>query len=118
MKLYFEPKMWGMCDENEELLELMPEFLDTFIENAKVFECINFNPQVIADLVIEYPSNEERTNAMMERYDVTRSQAQIALMLPFKYTPLFFDKEEYCRHIGRLKTLRRILQEVRDVIDE
>lgn len=118
MKLYFEPKMWGMCDENEELLELTPEFLDTFIGNAKVFESINFNPQVIADLAVEFPSNEEHTNAMMERYDVNLSQAQLALMLPFKYTPLFFDKEEYYRHIERLKTLRQILQEVRDVIDE
>lgn len=117
MKLYFEPKMWRMNDEDEELLELTPEFLDAFIENAKVFENIDFCPQLIADLAVEFPSNEERTNAMMERYDVTRSQAQLALMLPFKYTPLFFDKEEYYRHIERLKTLRQILQEVRDVID-
>lgn len=118
MILYYEPKMWGMCDENEELLELTPEFLDTFIENAKVFECINFNPQVIADLVIEYPSREGRVDAMVERYKMSQSQALLALLLPFQDAPLYFNKEEYYRQMDRLKTLRQILQEVRVIIDK
>lgn len=117
MKLYIEPKMWGKCDEKEELLELTPEFLDTFIENAKVFESINFNPQVIADLVIEYPTREEQVGAMVEQYNVSRGQALLALLLPFQDTPLYFDKEEYYRQMERLKTLRQILQEVRDALE-
>ena len=58
MKLYIEPKMWGINDGKEELMELTREFLDAFIERAKVFEIINFNPQVIADLIVEFPSSE------------------------------------------------------------
>lgn len=132
MKLYIEPKMWGMNDGKEELMvpirepntiegktryceELTPEFLDAFIERAKVFEIINFNPQVIADFIVEFPSSVDRVNAMIARYRVTRSQALLALLLPFQDTPLYFDKEEYYRQIERLKTLRRILQEVHDV---
>ena len=135
MKLYIEPKMWGVNDGKEELMvpirepntiegktryceELTPEFLDAFIERAKVFEIINFEPQVIADLVVELPSSEDRANAMMERFCVTRSQALLALNIPMCETPLYFFKDEYYRQIERLKTLRRILQEVRDVKDE
>ena len=117
MKLYIEPKMWGMSETEDEMVELTTELLDEYIENAKVFEIINFNPQVIADLVIKYPSNEERVDAMVERYNVSRNQALLALLLPFQDTPLYLDKEEYHRQIGRLKTLRQILQEVRDVKD-
>ena len=112
MKLYIEPKMWGMSETEDEMVELTTELLDEYIENAKVFEIINFNPQVIADLIVEFPSSEDRVNAMMERFCVTRSQALLALNIPMCETPLYFFKEEYYRQIERLKTLRRILQEV------
>lgn len=117
MKLFIEPQMWGMNDGDDDLMELTPEFLEAFIERAKVFEIINFEPQVIADLVVEFPSNEDRVNAMMDRFCVTRSQALLALVIPMCETPLYFFKEEYYRQIERMKTLRRILQEVRDVKD-
>ena len=115
MKLFFEPRMWGMNDGEKELMELTPEFLDAFIESAKVFEIINFDQQVIADLVCEFPSNEERANAMTKHYHITRNQACLALNIPLCETPLYFFKEEYYRQIERLKTLQRILQEVRDL---
>lgn len=118
MKLFIEPQMWGMNDGKEELMELTPKLLNDFIENAKVFEIISFTPQVIADLVVEFPSNEDRVNAMMGYFCVTRSQALLALNIPMCEAPLYFFKEEYYRQIERLKTLRRILQEVRDVKDE
>lgn len=117
MKLYIEPKMWGMNDEKDELMELTPEFLDAFIERAKVFEIINFNPQVIADLVVELPSSEDRGNALMGHFCMTRSQAFLALNIPMCETPLYFFKEEYYRQIERLKKLRQILQDVRSVLD-
>ena len=116
MKLFIEPQMWGMSDVDEQK-EITPEFLGDFIERAKVFEKIDFAPQVIADLVMEFPSNEDRINAMTERYSVTRSQALLALHLPMCETPLYLFKEEYYRQIERLKTLRQILQEVHDVLD-
>ena len=118
MKLYIESQMWGMYEEGAKLQELTPEFIDAYIEYAKVFERINFDPQVIADLVCEFPSTKELAQAMVERYNVTKEQALFAILLPFHDTPLYFNKEEYYRHIERLKTLRRILQEVRDVKDE
>ena len=118
MKLFIEPKMWGISVGNEELKEMTPEFLNSFIENAKVFEIINFDSQVIANLVMEFPSNKERINAFRERYNVTVDQAKLALEIPLCETPLYFFREEYYRQIERLKTLRQIMQEVHDVIDE
>ena len=115
MKLFIEPQMWGMDAKDGKVEVLTPEFLDAFIENAKVFETINFDQQVIADLVCEFPSNEERANAMTERYHVTRNQAWLALNIPLCETPLYFFKEEYYHQIERLKALRQILQEVRDL---
>lgn len=111
MKLYIEPKMWGIDTGNEELMALTPEFLDSFIERAKVFEKINFEPQVLADLVMEFSSAEERTQALMERYHVSRDQALLAQRIPLCEAPLYFFKEEYNRQMERLKCLRQIVQE-------
>lgn len=111
MKLYFEPRMWGIDTGNEELMALTPEFLDSFIDNAKAFEKINFEPQVLADLVMEFSSAEERTQALMERYHVSRDQALLAQRLPLCESPLYFFKEEYNRQMERLKCLRQIVQE-------
>lgn len=97
--------------------ELTPEFIDAYIESAKVFEIINFDPQVIADLVCEFHTTKELAQAMMERYNVTEEQALFAILLPFHDTPLYFNKEEYYRHIERLKKLRQILKEVQDILD-
>lgn len=117
MKLYIEPKMWGMNDGKEELMELTPEFLDAFIERAKVFEIINFEPQVLADLVMEFSSAEECSHALMEWYHVTRDQALLAQRIPLCEAPLYFFKEEYNRQIERLKTLQQIVQEVKEILD-
>ena len=116
MKLFIEPKMWGLSEVDEKM-ELTPEFLDSFIENAKVFEKINFEPQVLADLVMEFPSDKERTQALMERYHVSRDQALLAQRMPLCEAPLYFFKEEYYRQIERLKLLRQIVQEVKDILD-
>lgn len=117
MKLYIESHLSGMYEVGAKLQELTPEFIDAYIEYAKVFEKINFDPQVIADLVCEFPTTKELAHAMMERYNVSKEQALFAILLPFHDTPLYFNKDEYYRHIDRLKKLRQILQEVRDVLD-
>ncbi|MCR5192423.1 MAG: hypothetical protein K6D59_03875 [Bacteroidales bacterium] len=117
MKLYIESHLAGKYEKGEKLQELRPEFIDAYIENTKVFEKINFDPQVIADLVVEFPSEENRIKAMMERYQVTRGQTLFAQTLPLCETPLYFSKEEYYHQIERLKTLRQILQEIRDVLE-
>ena len=117
MKLYIESHLAGMYEVGAKLQELTPEFIDAYIEWAKVFEKIKFDPQVIADLVCEFPSTKALAQAMIVRYNVTKEQALFAILLPFHDTPLYFNKEEYYRQIERLKTLRRILQEVRDVLD-
>lgn len=109
--MFIEPKMWGMNDGKEELMELTPELLDSFIERAKVFEKINFDPQVLADLVMEFPFDKERTQALMERYHVSRDQALLAQRLPLCESPLYFFKEKYNRQMERLKCLRQIVQE-------
>ena len=109
--------MWGMNGNDGNLEELTPEFLDTFIKNAKVFNIIDFNPQVIADLVWDYPLDEEkRIQAMMKRYSVTKDQAKLAMTLPLCELPLYMDKEEYLRQIKRLEKLRQIVKEVQDVL--
>ena len=116
MKLFIEPKMWGLSEVDEKM-ELTTELLDSFIERAKVFEKINFEPQVLADLVMEFPSDKERTQALMERYHVSRDQALLAQRMPLCEAPLYFLKEEYHRQIERLKLLRQIVQEVKDILD-
>ena len=116
MKLFIEPKMWGLSEVDEKM-ELTTELLDSFIERAKVFEKINFEPQVLADLVMEFPSDKERTQALMERYHVSRDQALLAQRMPLCEAPLYFFKEEYYRQIERLKLLRQIVQEVKDILD-
>lgn len=117
MKLYIESHLTGMYEVGAKLQVLTPEFIDAYIEYAKVFEKINFDPQVIADLVCKFSSTKELAQAMIVRYNVTKEQALLAILLPFHDTPLYFNKKEYYRQIERLKTLRRILQEVRDVKD-
>ena len=117
MKLYIESHLAGMYEVGAKHQELTPEFIDAYIEYAKVFEKINFDPQVIADLVCEFPTTKELAHAMMDRYNVSKEQALFAILLPFHDTPLYFNKDEYYRHIDRLKKLRQILQEVRDVLD-
>ncbi len=106
-----------MYEVGAKLQELTPEFIDAYIEYAKVFEKINFDPQVIADLVCEFPATKKLAQAMIERYNVNKEQAFFAILLPFHDTPLYFNKDEYYRHIDRLKKLRQILQEVREVLD-
>ena len=118
MKLYAESRFRGLDTPGTVTEEVTPEFLDKVIESAKGCEKIGFSVQVIADMAVEFPENRGRIKAMMERYHVTREQAIFALQLPFHDVPLCFDKEEYPRQIKRLKTLRRLLQEVQEVIGE
>ena len=118
MKLYAESRFRGLDTPGTVTEEVTPEFLDKVIESAKGCEKIGFSVQVIADMAVEFPENRGRIKAMMERYHVTREQAIFALQLPFHDAPLYFDKEEYPRQIKRLKTLRRLLQEVQEVIGE
>ena len=117
MKLYIESHLSGMYEVGAKLQELTPEYIDAYIEYAKGFEKIGFCSEAIAELVGRVTSTEELIRTMMERYNVTKEQALFAILLPFHDTPLYFNKEEYYRHIERLKTLRQILQEVRDVKD-
>ena len=115
MKLYIEPKMWGRNTEEEKLMELSPKFLETFIKDAKVFEIINFDLQVIADLVCEFSSNEQCILAMMNRYNLTKDQARLAMEIPMCEIPLYLCEEEYHRQIERLKKLLQIVQEINDI---
>ena len=118
MKLYAESRFRGLETPCTVTEEVTPKFLDKVIESSEICEKIGFSVQVIADMVVEFPDNRERIKAMMERYHATREQALFALLLPFHEVPLYFDKEEYPRQIKRLKTLRRLLQEVQEVIGE
>ena len=67
-------------------------------------------------VVVDFPKKTERIEAMMKRYHVTREQTLFALQLPFHDVPLYFDKDEYSRQIKRLKTLRRLVQDMQEVI--
>ena len=91
--------------------------MDKVIESSEVCEKIGFSVQVIADLVVEFPDNRERVKAMIERYHVTREQALFALLLPFHNVPLYFHKDEYSRQIKLLKTLRRLVQDIQEIIE-
>ena len=118
MKLYAESRFRGLDTSGTVTEEVTPEFLDMVIESAKGCEKIGFSVQMITDMAVEFPENRERIKAMMKRYHVTREQAIFVLQLPFYDVPLYFDKEEYPRQIKRLKTLRRLLQEVHEVMGE
>ena len=115
MKLYVDYEVIGVDCKPVETVELTPEYLDVIIENTAVFEKIGYSPQVIADLTVNRPDKEvDSVTLMMNKYNVTQSQARFALNLPLKYAPLFFDADECPRQIERIKTLRRMLQEMND----
>ena len=118
MKLYIESQVLGMYEVGTKIEEMTPEFLDAYIEYAKVFEKLGFDMQVLGDLIAEFPPTNELIRAMMERYNVTWNQAVLALLLPEHDDKLYFNREEYPKQIERMKTLRRLVQEVDDVINK
>ena len=115
MKLYAESRFRGLDTPDTVTEEVTPEFLDKVIESSEVCEKIGFSVQVIADMVVDFPEKTERIKAMMKRYHATREQALFALLLPLHEVPLYFDKDEYSRQIKRLKTLRRLVQDMQEV---
>lgn len=118
MTLYATIFSLGHPGVEPQYVELTPDVIGDFLQNAVVFEKIGFSPQVIADLVVKYPTAEERTKELMASYQLTESQATLAQVIPLQEIPLYFDKEEYPRQIERLKTLQRLLQEMQDVLDK
>ncbi len=118
MTLYATNYSLGQTGEETQYVELTPEIIRDFISDASAFEKIGFCPQVIADLVVEYPSIDERTKVLKTKYNLTDRQAILVQTLPFHEVPLYFDKHEYTNQVERLKALQRLLQEMQDVSDK
>jgi hypothetical protein len=119
MELYVESRIKGMYEVGSETVELTPEYIDTFIEDIAAVEKLGFSTQPIADLITAGCPDEKRlVEQLMKRYGITDRQAVLVIRLPFRDVPLYFDKEEYPRQIERLKTMRRLLQEMKDVLDK
>ena len=116
MKLYIESQLRGMYEVGAKVEELTPEFIDAYIEYAKGFEKIGFSSEAIAELVGQVTSTKELIHAMMERYNMTRDQALLAILLPEHDNKIYFNREEYTKQIERLKTLRQLVQEVQEVL--
>lgn len=118
MELYVESRIKGMYEVGSETVELTPEYIDTFVENIAAVEKLGFSTQPIADLITAGHLDEKSlVEQLMKRYGITDRQAVLMVRLPFHDVPLYFDKEEYPRQIERLKTMRRLLQEMKDVLD-
>ena len=118
MELYVESRIKGMYKVGSEMVELTPEYIDTFIEDIAAVEKLGFSTQPIADLVMAgYPDEKSLVKQLIKQYGMTHRQAILVARLPFHDVPLYFDKEEYPRQIERLKSMRRILQEMKDVLD-
>ena len=117
MKLYIESQDLGMYEVGAKIEELTPEFIDAYIEYAKGFEKIGFCSEAIAELVGRVTSTEELIRTMMERYNMTCNQALLAILLPEHDDKLYFNREEYPKQIERLKILRRLVQEVQEVLN-
>lgn len=109
--------MLGVYDGDSDKVELTTGIIEAFLQDIEVFPQIGFDPQVIADIVCEFPSENERTQAMMKRYDITERQALLAQHLPFQDVPLYFSATEYHRQVKRLKTLLKLQQEIQDVLN-
>ena len=109
--------MLGVSDGDLDKVELTAGIIEAFLQDIDVFPQIGFNPQVIADIVCKFPSKNERTQAMMKRYDITERQALLAQHLPFQDVPLYFSATEYHRQVKRLKTLLKLQQEMQDVLN-
>ena len=119
MELYVESRKKEIPEIGAEMAELTPEYLDTFIEDIAAVEKLGFSAQPIADLVTAgHVGEESLVEQLKKQYDMTDRQAMLVARLPFHDVPLYFDKEEYPRQIERLKSMRRILQEMKDVLDK
>ena len=119
MEIYVESRIKGMYEVGSETVELTPEYIDTFIEDIAAVEKLGFSTQPIATLIASgYPDEKSLVEQLMKRYGITDRQAVLVIRLPFHDVPLYFDKEEYPRQIERLKTMRRLLQEMKDVLDK
>ena len=119
MELYVESRIKGMYEVGSETVELTPKYIDTFIEDIAAVEKLGFSTQPIADLITAgYPDEKRLVEQLMKRYGITDRQAVLAIRLPIHDVPLYFDKAEYPRQIERLKTMRRLLQEMKDVLDK
>ena len=119
MELYVESHIKGMYEVGSETENLTPKYIDTFIEEIAAVERLGFSTQPIADLVGAGIADEKSlVEHLMSQYGITDRQALLVVRLPFHDVPLYFDEEEYPRQIARLKTMRRLLQEMKDVIDK
>ena len=118
MTLYATTFSLGLPGVEPEYVELTPDVIRDFLQNAVAFEKIGFSPQVIADLVVKCPTVDDRINALKKKYHFTDRQGLLVQTLPFREAPLYFDKHEYFNQVKRLKTLQRLLQEMQDVLDK
>lgn len=109
--------MLGVYDGDSDKVELTTGIIEAFLQDIEVFPKIGFDPQVIADIVCKFPSENERTQALMKRYDITERQALLVQRLPFQDAPLYFSATEYHRQVKRLKTLLKLQQEMQDVLN-
>lgn len=118
MKLYID---YEACGENGEPLkpvEITPEYIDALIEKASGIEKIDYSTQVIADITVNRPDKKiGSVQQMMDEYGVSRQQAEFALNIPMKYVPLFYGEEEYPKQIERMTIMRRMLQEIQDILN-
>ena len=118
MKLYIDYEAYGENGEPLNPVEITPEYIDALIEKASGIEKIDYSTQVIADITVNRPDKKiGSVQQMMDEYGVSRQQAEFALNIPMKYVPLFFDEEEYHKQIERMTIMRRILQEIQDILN-
>ncbi len=119
MELYVESRAKGMYEVGTATEKLTPEYLDIFINDITAVEKLGFSTQSIANLIAcGYPSEKSLVWQLMNRYGITDRQALLMVNLPSHDILLYFDKKEYPRQIERLKTIRRLLQEMKAVLDK
>ena len=110
--------MKGMYEVGTATEKLTPEYLDNFINDIAAVEKLGFSMQPRANLRASgYPSEKNLVRQLMNRYGITDRQALLMVNLSHDI-PLYFDKNEYPRQIERLKTIRRLLQEMKAVLDK
>ncbi len=118
MTLYATTSSLGLPSVEPQYVELTPNVIGDFLQNAVAFGKIGFSPQVIADLVVKHPTTDVGIKALKKEYHLTDRQGLLVQTLPFREVPLYFDKQEYYNQVERLKTLQRLLQEMQDVLDK
>ena len=110
MKLYASSDSLGLAGAESEYVELTPKVVSDLIRDAVVFVKIGFDFQIIVDYVLEYPSEEKRTEALMNDFSLTKRQAMLLQTMSAIEILQYYNKDEFYKQMKRLKNLRCLLE--------